>query len=104
MVYLLHFHSKISPAHTCQHYIGYALDVKRRINIHRTNPDARLLQVARDRGIGFAVVRLWEGGYNLEKKLKKLKNAPKLCPICSQTQAQLSDLEFQMLDCEPLGF
>jgi hypothetical protein len=44
---------------------------------------ARILAAAVDRGIGFDVVRTWEGGRELERRLKDLHNAPKLCPRCS---------------------
>jgi hypothetical protein len=43
-----------------------------------------LFQVAKERGIGFDVVRIWEDGdKNFERKLKNRKNSPKLCPICN---------------------
>jgi len=56
-VYLLHFSAPISPAHTCQHYLGYAEDVDRRIAEHRAGTGARLTEVAKQRGITFEVVR-----------------------------------------------
>jgi hypothetical protein len=34
-------------------------------------------------GIGYAVVRTWEGGRQTELELKAQKNAPRFCPICS---------------------
>jgi hypothetical protein len=39
-------------------------------------------QVAKERGIGFQIVRIWPGDRTLECQLKNQKNAPKLCPIC----------------------
>lgn len=82
-VYLLHFDRPISDKHTCQHYIGYANNLEARIGFHRKGRSgARLLEVAYARGIGFQVVRTWEGDKDFERKLKKTKNAPQLCPVC----------------------
>ncbi len=82
----LHFHEPISPNHTAQHYLGYADDIARRIETHRKGHGARLTQVAKERRIGFTVVRVWEGkGRDFERQLKNRKNTPKLCPICNCT-------------------
>lgn len=83
-VYLIHFHKPISPDSPCQHYIGYAENVGARVMHHRKGTSAvRLFQVAKERGIGFDVVRIWEDGdKNFERKLKNRKNSPKLCPVC----------------------
>lgn len=83
MVYLIHFERPISDKHTTQHYLGYAKSLKSRIAEHKAGVGARLCQVALERGIGFEVVRTWEGGRDLERKLKNRKNAPCLCPVCS---------------------
>jgi predicted GIY-YIG superfamily endonuclease len=83
--YLLHFQKPISPAHTCQHYVGWAEDIQQRIAEHRAGRGARLTQVAKERGIDFAVVRVWPDTERThERKLKNRKNAPRLCPICRQ--------------------
>lgn len=82
-VYLLHFERPISPDHTCQHYIGYANNLEARIAHHRKGTSkARLLEVAKERGISFVVARTWEGGKELERELKNRKKAGELCPIC----------------------
>lgn len=81
MVYLIHFEK---PYKHAQHYIGYTDNLDRRTQEHtcKTN-GARLLQVVRDAGIGFKVVRTWpEGDRELERKLKSWKNSSKLCPVC----------------------
>jgi predicted GIY-YIG superfamily endonuclease len=84
VVYLLHFDRPISDKHTCQHYIGYANNLESRVKFHRKGKSGvRLLEVAHERGIGFVVARIWEGGdKELERKLKRQKQSPKLCPIC----------------------
>ena len=88
MVYLLHFQRPISPDHTAQHYLGCTLsecmaDLSIRIHQHRLGQGARLTEVACERGIGFVVVRIWHGGRAHEAQLKRLKNSPRLCPICN---------------------
>jgi predicted GIY-YIG superfamily endonuclease len=83
--YLLHFHQLIAPGkHTTRHYLGYAEDLERRIKEHRAGQGARLTEVAKERGITFSLVRCWIGDRKLERKLKNLKNGPKLCPLCQR--------------------
>ncbi|MCA9868609.1 MAG: hypothetical protein KC410_19125 [Anaerolineales bacterium] len=84
-VYLLHFDQPIAPGkHTTQHYIGYANDLAARLQEHECGRGARLTQVARARGIGWVVARLWHGDRGLERRLKNRKEAPDLCPICGR--------------------
>jgi hypothetical protein len=98
--YLLHFSSRISPNHTCQHYAGHAHNLSHRIQVQRRGRRwrkrngqwcgaARLLEVARQRGIGFQVAKVWVGaGRDFEKRLKGRKQGPDLCPICKQLRKQ----------------
>lgn len=81
-VYLLHFERPISEDHTTQHYVGSAAKLIPRLDMHATHPDARLLQVAQERHIGFALARTWPGGRNEERRIKSRKEGPRLCPIC----------------------
>ncbi|NJO82551.1 MAG: endonuclease [Blastochloris sp.] len=81
-MYLLHFDARICPTHPCQHYLGYSDDINRRMAMHQRGRGARLVRVARERGITWRLVRIWPGDRRLERYLKQLKNAPKLCPIC----------------------
>jgi predicted GIY-YIG superfamily endonuclease len=87
MVYLLHFDRPISDAHTCQHYLGWAKSLKKRITEHKAGTGARLTAVALERGISFEVVRTWPGGRALERQLKNRKNGHKLCPLCNKPSA-----------------
>jgi predicted GIY-YIG superfamily endonuclease len=82
-VYLLHFTEPISALHTAQHYLGSTDSLDRRIAEHRAGTGARLPAVARERGISFMIARTWPGGRTVERRLKRLKNGPKLCGICS---------------------
>lgn len=88
IVYLLHFERPISPAHTCQHYIGWALDLNARLTMHRGGQGARLTQIAVERGIGFEVVRTWPGSREFERYLKNRKEAPRLCPMCCENHGR----------------
>lgn len=100
MVYLLHFNRPISEKHTCQHYLGYG-DGPERIAVQRQGgPNAaRLCQVAKERGIGFVVARIWaDGDRTLERQLKKRKAGPRLCPRCNGT------LDFTLDDVAELEF
>src|SRR5262245_43612347 len=107
LVYLLHFERPISKHHTCQHYIGWCLDLVERLALHRAGRGARLTQVAVERGIGFEVVRTWPGDRVLERLLKDRKGAPKLCPICYPTRRQRPmatgqlELPFGQIEVEP---
>lgn len=83
-VYLLHFDRRISENHTCQHYLGSASNLNKRLALHKSGKGARLTQVANERGIEYSIVRTWEGDRTLERKLKKQKNAPRLCPVCRE--------------------
>ena len=100
-VYLLHFDSPISPAHTAQHYLGSCTDLRQRLADHRAGRGARLTQVAKERGIGFIVAATWPGGRQEERRLKRRKDGRRLCPICNG-HALL--LDFDLADVEPLAF
>lgn len=79
MVYLIHFDE---PYRHAKHYLGCTDNLDRRMEEHKTGQGARLLQVLTEKGIGFEVVRTWEGSFEKEAELKSKKNSPRLCPIC----------------------
>jgi hypothetical protein len=54
--------------------------------------------VAKERGIGFRLVRTWSGDRSLERTLKNRHNSKKLCYCCD------GSLEFSLNDIEPLEF
>jgi len=85
-VYLLHFDRPISENHTAQHYLGYTTSLKKRIASHEEGTSGvRLLEVAKERGIGFTVVRTWsDGTRKLERQLKDGRHGSRLCPICNK--------------------
>lgn len=57
--YLLHFNEPVGHA---EHYLGWALDMGRRIREHQKGTSgARIPTAASNRGIGFVVARVWIG-------------------------------------------
>lgn len=73
-IYLLQFEKPIAEGSFTQTYTGWASDLAARIQAHRNGSGARLTQVAKERGIGFKVARVWRGGRRTERRIKKLKN------------------------------
>src|SRR5712692_4279032 len=86
-VYLLHFRSRYKHA---GHYLGSAGDLDRRLEMHRTDTGARLMEVVAQAGIDFEVARLWrfdtcEEACAWEQRLKRRQHNGRECPICQGT-------------------
>lgn len=81
MVYLIHFDEKLKHA---QHYLGSTDNLEQRLERHRSGNGARLMEVIMQAGITWQLARTWEGGRDVEKRLKRQKNSPRLCPICNK--------------------
>lgn len=64
-------------------YLGWTTDLEQRLQAHAVGRDARLMQVVRERGLTFVLARSWPGGRDLERRLKRRKEGPRLCPICA---------------------
>jgi predicted GIY-YIG superfamily endonuclease len=79
VVYLLHFDRNFSHA---RHYLGSTDDLGRRLAQHRRGDGAKLMAAINRAGIDFKVARVWRGGRQLERQLKKRHGGPRLCPIC----------------------
>lgn len=83
MVYLLHFARKLGRV---QHYVGYTTDettLPKRMHAHRTGRGGRLPNAMRLHGIDFEIARIWpDGNQAFERRLKKTRHHPSLCPIC----------------------
>ena len=81
MVYLLHYKM---PLYHSQHYLGSTSNLTNRIKLHRNGQSRAHLPLAFYKlNIDFVISKTWAGDFQLEKKLKKVKNNRKLCPICS---------------------
>ena len=93
--YLLHFDRPLARGTrardgrplTAGHYLGSAADLDARLAEHRAGQGARLTAVIHARGIGFTLARTWDGGRDVERRLKRRKEAPRLCPLCRQVRA-----------------
>jgi len=79
-IYLIHFAEKFKHV---QHYIGWTTNLDGRFERHTNGRGSRLLQFVSAAGISFEVVRTWKGDRKFERKLKKQKQGPRLCPVCS---------------------
>lgn len=91
-VYILHFDRPVGHA---QHYTGFSTQIIRRIRHHRCGTGARLTQVARERGIGFKIGKLWRGpqyGRSFERKIKTIAHPKRFCSIC-RMRAKSAHLE-----------
>ena len=86
-IYLIHFDQPIgnlsNPHGQAQHYIGYTDDLDMRLQAHRSGNGSAIMAAVAERGIDWQVVRAWQGNRDLERRLKKRKEAPKLCPVCN---------------------
>ena len=97
-VYLIHFEQKY---HHAGHYLGYSKHLWFRIITHRANTGAKLLRAVNQAGIEWTVVRTWTvDSQDLERKLKILKNSPRLCPICNSELAGEVENEYADMQWE----
>jgi hypothetical protein len=84
--YLVHLDQPLGSAHPlgrARHYLGTTINLDRRLAQHRDGTGARILAAAVQRGIGFDVVRTWDGGRDVERQLKAQHNPRRMCPRCS---------------------
>ncbi len=79
--YLIHLDKPIAHA---RHYLGWSASPVTREKQHRAGNGARLLAVAKARGISWQMVRTWPGAdTRFERRLKNTANAARLCPECN---------------------
>lgn len=95
-VYLLHLDQPLSHA---QHYVGFTTNLRARLMSHRLGRSgARYMEVVKERGIGFRLVRTWSGDRNFERRIKRLKNAPRYCPICNPSPCRVCGRPLRSLE------
>jgi len=78
-VYLTHFDR---PYRHAGHYLGWTSDLDSRLAAHRNGTGARLMEVIKEAGIGFQLVRTWKGTRKLERQLKNRGGHARVCPVC----------------------
>ena len=79
-VYMVHFDT---PYKHARHYTGWTTDLNSRLEAHREGRGARLMEVIKDAGITWRLVRTWPGTRDRERAIKNRHEAPKLCPECT---------------------
>jgi hypothetical protein len=82
-LYLLHFSR---PYQHARHYLGFAVDVERRVGEHLAagSKASPLVRAALAAGLAVELVRTWPGGdRTLERRLKRANHGPRLCPVCN---------------------
>ena len=92
-VYLLHFDRPFKHA---KHYLGWTANLADRIARHRGEKErdgrgSRLVEVAREAGIGFLIMRTWEGDRYLERRMKG-RGLGELCPKCCASASKRGTL------------
>lgn len=84
MIYILHFDV---PYHHARHYVGYCADgtLEQRLERHRAGQGSRLMLAIELAGIGYTVALTHPGDRHFERNLKRAKNTPRFCPLCSKS-------------------
>jgi predicted GIY-YIG superfamily endonuclease len=78
--YLLHFERVV---HGAQHYLGWSVDIARRVRTHLNGRGARLVRQALRAGVVVELVRVWPSADRKQERLMKKGRAPKrYCPKC----------------------
>ena len=96
LVYLIHFDETYEPypgavPRDCAgHYTGlvpwgHPRNLKRRLSQHGTERGARLMLAVRKKGITWQLARVWRGGPERERQLKRQGGAKRRCPLCGVT-------------------
>lgn len=68
-----------------RHYIGWTEgSVDTRVSLHLIGQGSPLVKAAVERGLRVTLVRTWtDVDRNFERKLKRRREAPRLCPKCN---------------------
>jgi predicted GIY-YIG superfamily endonuclease len=78
-VYVLHLDRPLEHA---RHYVGWASNLEARLAHHAAGTGARLLQVCRERGIGWKLAAAMPGTRSDERRMKRNRWATRWCPEC----------------------
>lgn len=84
--YLLHFDT---PVRGVQHYIGWAPNLKARIEKHFAGEGSELTKACVAAGVTMRLVRVWLAKpLEFEKTLKARREGPRMCPICKKPRVR----------------
>jgi hypothetical protein len=95
-VYLIHLDRPLGvrrprkgASYDPRHYIGHAIQGRllARLIEHRTGNGAKFMRIARSQGITWHLARVWPGGHDQERKIKKQGGASRFCPSCGVVPA-----------------
>lgn len=85
IVYLLHFSR---PYYHARHYMGFTLNLHRRLVTHRRGAGSPLVAAVIDVGIELFLARTWSHATRaLEKRGKRYGATARFCPICRGPRA-----------------
>lgn len=85
--YLLHFDKPVCNG--AIHYLGWTLDLKHRMVVHKQGRGSVLTRAAVAAGVAFRLARVWEpGSRSLERRLKTRGCFKVICPICQASWNQ----------------
>lgn len=84
-IYLLHFDRPVSPLSPARHYCGLTTNLDKRLTLHMLGASqAHIMRACARRAINFQLARTWyTDDPGLEGMLKRTKNLPRFCPICT---------------------
>jgi predicted GIY-YIG superfamily endonuclease len=77
--YLLHFERVV---HGAQHYLGWSIDIARRVRTHLNGRGARLVRQALRAGVAVELVRVWPAADRKHERLLKVRAPKRHCPKC----------------------
>jgi len=61
---------------------GASVHYRSHLGKHRNGQGARPMEVIKNAGLGFTLVRTWPGGRDRERQLKRQLGASQMCPSC----------------------
>jgi hypothetical protein len=77
--YLLHFDGAV---HGARHYLGWSVDIERRVRTQLSGRGARLVRQALRSGVTVELVRVWPAADRKQERRLKLRAPKRHCPKC----------------------
>jgi predicted GIY-YIG superfamily endonuclease len=79
--YLLHFNETIYGK---QHYLGWSVNIARRVRVHLNGKGARLVRQAVRAGLAVELVRIWPDVDRKAEYVLKRRTPKSYCPKCKR--------------------